>query len=240
MTGFFITGTDTGIGKTVVAGSLLSALRAEGIDAVPMKPVQTGCETRDGQLIAPDIEVCLSAAGLEVTPEEMADMVPYSFEPACSPHLAAEFAGTVIDLSVIKDAFDRLSARHDSVVVEGAGGVLVPLTRTGTMLDLMKLLDLPVILTARPSLGTLNHTLLSLAALRDSGIEVLGVVLVHTSPDGDRLVEDDNRKTIEQMGRIRILGEIPYSDRAVPLAADIWKKWIETLYPARSDSQSSS
>lgn len=211
--GVFVTGTDTGVGKTYVSAALLSALRASGVDAVPMKPVQTGCACRQGKLVVPDLSRCLKTAGLTPREAELAPMAPYRFRPACSPHLAARLAGVRISLPVIVQAFRQLSRNHDCVVVEGAGGVLVPLDERKTMLDLMVRLSLPVVLVARPGLGTINHTLLSLRTLRDARLTVLGVVLNQSTPGRWGRIEEDNRRTLERLGQVTVLACLRYGDR---------------------------
>ncbi len=208
--GIFVTGTDTAVGKTVVSAAVLSVLRAGGLDAVPMKPVQTGCTGAAACLVAPDLEFCLARSGVEPRPGERADMAPYRFRPACSPHLAAERAGVTIRVARIRAAFNRLARAHDWVVVEGAGGVLVPLGRRGAMADLISALGLPVLLVARPALGTLNHTMLSLAELRRRGLSVAAVVLCATGSGRPGLIERDNVRTIERMGAVRVLGPVPH------------------------------
>ncbi len=210
--GLFITGTDTDVGKTAVAAAVLTLLRGRGIDAVPMKPVQTGAVRVGGRMTSPDLDFCFRMAGLEAAPEEYADMAPFLHEPACSPHLAARKAGLEISLERIEEAFRELLESHESVVVEGAGGVLVPITRDKTMLDLMALLGLPVILAARPGLGTINHTLLSLREMERAGLTVLGVVFCETKAAEWGEIEDDNWKTIERMGKTPVLGCIPYME----------------------------
>lgn len=205
MRGVFVTGTDTGVGKTFVAGALLGALRRCGCDAVPMKPVQTGCRGRRGALCAPDLDYCLAAAGLRPSSEEKALMAPYRFRPACSPHLAASLAGTGIRVARILAAARRLAAAHGFLVVEGAGGVLVPLGGGVCMGDLMQRLGLPVLLVARPGLGTINHTLLSLEALRQRGLCVAGVIFNHACPDRADVIARDNVETVERLGRVRVM-----------------------------------
>lgn len=210
MGGFFITGTDTGIGKTFVAAGLLAALRRLGVDAVPMKPVQTGCVRRGGALCAPDLETCLAVAGLVPSARERALMVPYAFRPACSPHLAAEQAGVRISLPRIGRAARALGATHACLIVEGAGGVLVPLNGRHIQVDLMRRLGLPVVLVARPGLGTINHVLLSLRALREAGLTVRGVVFNPTAPGRPGLIERDNVATVARLGRVTVLACLPY------------------------------
>jgi dethiobiotin synthetase len=182
---FFITGTDTGIGKTVVSALLCAAL-----DAFYWKPIQTG--TREGTDRNTVIELADIPASRTI-PET------YRFAPPVSPHLAARLAGLRIDLRKI--LMPRIAA-SDSLIVEGAGGALVPINRDQLMTDLMKHLELPVLLVARTSLGTINHTLLSLAALRAARLSVSGVVMV-----GKPNVE--NRKAIEHYGEIDVVGVVP-------------------------------
>ena len=219
MRSVFITGTDTGVGKTVVAASLLAAARARGINAAPMKPVQTGCVSGGGdalhgnRLLAPDLEFCLSAADLNPAPQERHWMCPYRFITASSPHLAAAHAGAHIEKETIRANFRRILKKYDAAIVEGAGGVLVPIDGRHTMLDLMKCLRLPVLLVARAGLGTLNHTLLSLRELRRAKLKVLGVVLVDSQPGKPGLIEKDNVRTIERMGDAQVLARLPFRKR---------------------------
>lgn len=182
---FFVTGTDTGVGKTV-----LSALLCAALDAIYWKPIQTG--TIEGT----DRQAVMRIAGIarqKTLPEA------YTFCPPVSPHLAAKMAGVEIKLEQVKLPE---KAANESVVVEGAGGVLVPINENEFMLDLIAKLKLPAILAARSSLGTINHSLLSLAALHSAGVSVRGVVLI-----GDP--NKDNRAAIERYGHVNVIGEIP-------------------------------
>jgi dethiobiotin synthetase len=229
--GIFVTGTDTGVGKTVVTAALVSLFRADGVDAVPMKPVQTGCIPEAGGLFVVDLEFCLGMANLVPSLAERKLMTPYSFQPACSPHLAAAQACETISVSRIADDFSALKADHDLVIVEGAGGVLVPINDKETILDLMVRLSLPVLLVSRPWLGTINHTLLSLRELARTGVSVLGVIFSDShsytptlpSPlkgeglgggkDPELLRDEivrDNRLTIQRFGHAPILGHLPF------------------------------
>jgi dethiobiotin synthase len=181
--GIFITGTDTGIGKTYVARLLLEEFMYSRT-ATYMKPVQTGC-LRDarGNLAAPDFNYVMEK-GAPMS-AELDDHVPYRFEPACSPHLAASLAGVTISLELIREKFSRVSDKKTITVVEGAGGVMTPLSETATMIDLMLHLKLPVVVVTTPRVGTLNHTLLSLHALAEKGIDAAGLVVnnVHEVPE---------------------------------------------------------
>jgi dethiobiotin synthase len=218
MRGLFITATDTGVGKTVVTAALLRRLRAGGVDATVMKPMQTGGAAvsslpdavGSGGLKAPDLDFCLRAAGLEPDADEYARMCPYLYEPACSPHLAGRMARHSPQIPTIVAAARRLASDHDAAVVEGAGGVLVPIDEQHTMLDLMAALGLPVLLVARGALGTINHTLLSIRAIRSAGLTLLGVVVNDPQPTERDFVRQDNPAAIRQFGEVEILADIPY------------------------------
>jgi dethiobiotin synthetase len=210
MNGVFITGTDTGVGKTLVAGLLLRQCLQMGVDAVPMKPVQSGALLRKGRLVAGDLEMTLRLAQGRTEPADEADMSSYRFRHACSPHLAAELAGERISIPKIVTCFRRLARRHRLVLVEGAGGILAPLDRKRTMLDLAQALELPVLVVARAELGTLNHSLLTARALTGAGLKVLGIVLNRTQPGPTTYIERDNWKTLESMTCLPMIVEIPH------------------------------
>jgi dethiobiotin synthetase len=186
---FFITGTDTGVGKTV-----LSALLCAALNAFYWKPIQTGTdEDMDSRTVAELAEL----------PEERILPEAYRFRQPVSPHLAARWAGEQIYL---KNIGMPEVAQGTALIVEGAGGLLVPINELEFMVDLIRELKLPVLLAARSTLGTINHTLLSLAALARAEIEITGVVLI-----GD--LNADNREAIEEYGRVRVVGEIPRLER---------------------------
>jgi dethiobiotin synthetase len=187
MKGFFVTGTDTGVGKTV-----LSALLAAALDGAYWKPVQTGAvEGTDRD----------SVRRWAALPEEQLLQERYCFAPPVSPHLAAREAGVRIALKAIEmPALDRVC------IVEGAGGVMAPLNDREFMLDLMRHFGLPVVVAARTALGTINHTLLTLAALRSAKLGVRGVVLIGAE-------NAENRRAIEQYGDTCVIGHIPVLDR---------------------------
>jgi len=229
MNGLFVTGTDTGIGKTVLSALLLAELRRRGINAAPMKPAQTGCEGN-----VPDLDYSLSMASMKVAPETFQTMSPYRFEPACSPHLAAEMAGTEIDIAKMVIAARTLASDYEFVIAEGAGGVLVPLNQRETMLDLMHALKFPILLAARPGLGTINHTLLSIRALRSDGLDIAGIVFVASTDTKPGIIEEDNITTIEHFSNVPVLGTIPccaqlanpnptYNDLPIPVVAEAEK-----------------
>jgi dethiobiotin synthetase len=183
---FFITGTDTGVGKTVVSALLCAAL-----DAIYWKPIQTG--TREGT----DSRTVMQLARL---PRARTIPEAYRFSPPVSPHLAARRAGVRIRLRAIR--MPQIAPR-ENLIAEGAGGALVPINEMQMMTDLMRHLKLPVLLVVRTALGTINHTLLSLAALRSAHLPVRGVVMV-----GKPNLE--NRKAIERYGDIQVVGIVPW------------------------------
>jgi dethiobiotin synthetase len=167
--GIFVTGTDTGVGKTRVAAALLRGLAAAGVRALGMKPVAAGIER--GQARNADVAALIAAAGAAA---DIADINPYSFAQPMAPHLAAAVAGTVIDLETIAAACARLAARADAVVVEGAGGAMTPLSERTDMLDIAARLGLPVLLVVGIRLGCLNHALLTAQAIRARGLALAG------------------------------------------------------------------
>jgi malonyl-CoA O-methyltransferase len=211
--GVFVTGTDTDVGKTVVAACMARALGADY-----WKPVQTGAAVDAGDTAT---VAALSGARTHAP--------AYVFGEPLSPHAAAALEGAEVRLSAI-----RVPSTDRPLVVEGAGGALVPLNDRVLMIDLMAALALPVVVVARSTLGTINHTLLTLQALRSRGIEVLGVVL--NGPPAA-----SNREAIERYGRVRVLAEIPYTDQLTPqwVAEQAGRiRWLqEPLTPAEAGAQ---
>jgi dethiobiotin synthase len=213
ISGIFISGTGTGVGKTMVTTGVVRYLLSKGAPAMVMKPVQTGCRrSPDGLLRAPDVEFVLRATGLTPDEETAPHLAPYLFEPACSPHLAARMAGQNVTMVRILNSAEWLARRYEPLVVEGAGGLAVPLNERELMLDLIAELALPVLLVGHSGLGTINHTLLSIEALRRRDIRVAGIVLNETQPvfPTERYIHDDNLRTIIAMGEIASVTRIPY------------------------------
>ena len=175
--GIFITGTDTDVGKTIVAVALLRGLVAAGVRAVGMKPVSAGLSMPAG---VNDDVIALEAAGN--VPAPLPERNPFSFTDAAAPHLVARRAGVAIDLDVIRDAYARLSGRADAIVVEGAGGALVPLDDRLDVLDIARALRLSVLLVVGVRLGCLNHARLSALAIRARGLKVAGWIANRIDP----------------------------------------------------------
>jgi dethiobiotin synthetase len=207
--GFFITGTDTGIGKTVVSALLLRQIAARGTACGYMKPVQTGCEGG----LPPDPVYCCE--DFFPAPPDWSAICPYQLDLPASPHLAAEQEHTTIERPVILQAYSHLQQTHAALIVEGAGGVMVPITRDWMMRDLMQDIGLPVIVVCRAGLGTINHTLLTLAALREADLEIAGLVMVDTTPPSGTPIEADNLIVLEQQGATTVWARMPYQPAAV-------------------------
>ncbi len=210
--GIFIAGTGTDVGKTLVSAGVLRWLRRHTSAAMVMKPVQTGCrDCADGQMIAPDIDFVLRAANVDVDQETLSHLSPYRFVPACSPHLAARMAGGRIEIDRILESAQWLALRYQQLVVESAGGVAVPLNECQTMLDLAWEMQMPVLLVGHSGLGTINHVLLSLEAIRRRGCKLMGVILNDIRPvsAADSYIHDDNVRTIESFGKVQVT-RIPY------------------------------
>lgn len=191
--GFFITGTDTGIGKTYVSRILVEGFAATHSVAY-MKPIQTGCPRRNGIFTSPDLDYVLKS---NVIPEmQLEDQVPYRFEAACSPHLAASRAGIMISLEQVREKYGRIANKKSVTIVEGSGGVLTPLSETSSMIDLMLYLRLPVILVTTPRIGTINHTLLTLDALAKKAIDPVGIVMNNQSELPENYIYHDTMRII--------------------------------------------
>lgn len=218
MAGVFITGTDTGVGKTVVTAALGLALKGAGIDVGVMKPVETGAPLQQGRRTGGDAALLRRL----IAPDDpLRDVNPIALELPAAPAAAARHAGVTIDLAQIREAYARLSARHEIVLVEGAGGLLVPLDAKTTMADLALALDCPLIVVARKRLGTLNHTLLTLREADRLGCRVLGVVLNAWDGAGESLSKADalNLEALRERLDVPLLAEFP---RADPGPAGTW------------------
>jgi dethiobiotin synthetase len=171
--GVFITGTDTGVGKTVVAATLARLLRIRGLNVGVMKPVTSGCREENGRLISDDALLLCQAAGVVCCD----DVTPYLLREPVAPAEAAKLDGVRIDYSRIRESFDKLATRHDFMIVEGAGGLMVPLAGGMLVADLVRQLELPLLVVARPNLGTINHTVLTCFTAQQMELKVAGVII---------------------------------------------------------------
>jgi dethiobiotin synthetase len=202
--GLFVTGTDTGAGKTVLAAAICAALSGRGERVAAFKPAVTGLDAKPGEW-PPDHELLAAAASAGQSPEEVA---PYRFGPPVSPHYAAELAGARIEPARIVEAAGAAGAGADALVCEGVGGLLVPLTTGYMVRDLAVDLGLPVVVAARTGLGTINHTLLSVEAARAAGLRLAGAVMTPW-PDEPAAIERSNRHTVERLARLPVSGLPP-------------------------------
>ena len=200
----FITATDTGVGKTMVSGLLLQFLTSRSINCGYQKWASSGSAEAPA-----DLESCLQRADITPDPDLLDLQVPYRFDFPASPHLAAELAGEEIDPDRIIKAYRQMCDRYEYLIVEGVGGLLVPLRRDLLLADLLARLQIPTMIVARSGLGTLNHTLLTIEALRSRQIEIAGVVCTDRENDDDILMQD-NLRTIAEIGQVNLLGRLPF------------------------------
>lgn len=200
----FITGTNTGVGKTVVCGCLARFFKLQGINVGIQKWVSTGNKNT-----SEDIEYCLKMLGRKGDEIDNHSLVsPYTLDFPSSPHLAAELEQKKISIDRIQKSYHTLLQRHDLLLVEGVGGVMVPLARDYLLIDLVAELALPVLIVTHSGLGTINHTLLTIEALRKRDIKILGMVF-NFAGEGDKIIEEDNIKIISNLGEIRSFGSLP-------------------------------
>ncbi|HEY4426680.1 MAG TPA: dethiobiotin synthase [Solirubrobacteraceae bacterium] len=227
MRGLFVTGTDTDVGKTVLSAALIAAISAAGETVRAYKPVVTGLEAgpdTSGGVWPPDHELLASAAGM--SPDEVA---PLRYAPAASPHLASAMAGDEIDPAELA-ARGRAAGAEGTLIVEGVGGLMVPLREDYSVCDLAAALALPLLVAARPGLGTINHTLLTLQAARAARLEVRAVVLTPWPAQPDE-VQRSNRETIARIGSVEVatLGPVgsPGAAELARAGATLpWPRWL--------------
>jgi len=203
--GFFITGTDTGVGKTLVSVALIKALQANNLTVAGMKPVASGCHIVDEKLVNPDAVALQQASSVKYP---YSTLNPFAYEPTIAPHIAAQLSDIFIKLSTIEDCYRKIATHVDMVVVEGAGGWLVPLNDTQTMADIPRVLDLPVILVVGLRLGCLNHALLTVASIQHQGVQLAGWIA--NVIDKDMQAIEQNIHYLQQHIHAPLLASIPY------------------------------
>lgn len=209
--GIFITGTDTGVGKTYISAGIAAALKYRGVDVGVMKPAETGCRMRAGRLVPRDALLLMKSVCVR---DPLSLVNPFRFRSPLAPSIAAERESKKIDPDKILKAFNALRKRHDFMIVEGAGGIMAPLSGRYTYLDLARSMGLPVLIVARPGLGTINHTLLTIAALKGRNIAVAGIVINYALDMKSGLAEETSPAVIEKISGIRIVGIMPYASRS--------------------------
>jgi dethiobiotin synthetase len=206
VSGIFITGTDTGVGKTFFACGLAALLKKSGYKVGVMKPVETGCVEGGGKLVPQDAVALKEASGCELPLEQIC---PYRFREPLAPSVAAEREAIRIDIDYLMSGYGEISETHDITIVEGAGGLLVPLLPSYTYADFAKVLKLPVIVVAENKLGMVNHLLLTLEHASCKGLSVLGYVLnqIESHPS---LAAETNREALVSLTGVPCMGEVPY------------------------------
>lgn len=206
--GYFITGTDTAVGKTFVTAGIAAALKEKRINVGVMKPVETGCPENAGKLEPQDALCLKNAAGVN---DELDLINPYRFKAPLAPSIASRLEGKDIDLKRIKKCYDALAIKHSIMLVEGAGGLLAPLNEKETIADLVKLLGLPLIVIAESRLGAINHTLLTVKHAQSVGMEVKGIILNYPALSLNETLSA-NQEEIKRLANIPVLGELPFCD----------------------------
>lgn len=238
--GIFVTGTDTGVGKTMVASALAAWCRRRGVDVGVMKPIATGGRPLPGRgqkrWISDDARQLRRAAGSD---DPWSLVNPICFREPLAPWPAALRARTSIQMRVIIEAVRALARRHEFLIVEGIGGLLVPLSARVTVADLARRLDLPVLLVARAGLGTLNHTLLSLRCAQQGGLRAVGVVLNHATPPArdpmGRLAERTNPLILRRLVSVPVVGPLPFQAHHAqdgPFGPSL-AQWLDAHAPRR-------
>lgn len=206
MSNVFIAGTDTNVGKTITTALLVHLLREQGLSVIPYKPIQTGAILANNQWKSPDVNVYETVNQLD----ESIDYCTYLFKKACSPHLAAQFENTDLPFSEMEKTIEGFINEHDNIIIEGAGGLYVPITTTGfCMIDWMERLSIPTIVVAKAGIGTINHTVLTIKELQKRDIPILGVIMNNVEDD-DKDIILDNQQMIERICQIPIIGTIPF------------------------------
>lgn len=206
--GVFITGTDTGVGKTVVAAGLALALRARGLKVGVMKPVATGCSGSKKRLVCADAAFLMEAADNEFPPLSS----PVRFRHPLAPNVASILEKKEVDLNQIRDAYCELQKHYDYIIVEGIGGLLVPITKDYFVANMIREFQLPVIITARAGIGSINHTLLTVDAAVIRGFEMRGIIFNRMPTANFSLAEITNPKVIYDLTGVPILGSLPEMD----------------------------
>jgi len=206
MRGIFVTGTDTGVGKTVIVGLLARYLSEKGLNVVTQKWIQTGSSSFGSS----DVMTHLEIAGLDrkKLQKYFNQMLPCVFRTPCSPHLASQTEKRKVNLGKIKKSFRQLSREFDFVIVEGVGGTLVPFDKKSLVIDIAKKIDLPVLIVALNKLGAINHTLLTIEALRAREFKILGIIFNNVRNEG-KFILKDNPGIIRAISEERILGILP-------------------------------
>jgi dethiobiotin synthetase len=227
----FITGTDTGIGKTTVAASLSAFLSLRRkMDVGVMKPFESGLSKTNKDFLPWDA-ICLREASGSM--DDLDDINPYTLEHPLAPEVAAEIEHVQIDIDIVDRIYNKIASKHDIVIIEGAGGVLVPIKKGFFYADLIEQWDIPAIVVAKLGLGTINHTLLTCKFMQSKGMKIIGVILNNNDRTKDPLAQT-NHEVLKRYLEVPVLGIFPYTEGLLKegmdreLLADLFAKNINT------------
>ena len=217
--GFFVTGTDTGVGKTIITAALIKAAHFLGFKACGMKPIETGCTQKEFKVQSSKFKVIKN----DLTPsdgtflkkisnaDESIDLIaPVRYENPLAPLPASEIENNPVDIEKIKKAYRELARRYNVIIVEGIGGLLVPINKEYFVLDLARDFGLPLIVVSRPGLGAINHTMLTVNYAINEGLDVAGIIINYTRPPEGTLAEDTNPEIIRRLSPVPVIGIFPY------------------------------
>jgi dethiobiotin synthetase len=216
--GFFVTGTDTGVGKTIITAALIKAAHILGFKACGMKPIETGCKREEFKVQSSKFKVkdmLIPSDGtflreITGTGESIDLITPIRFENPLAPLPASEIEDKPIDLDKIKTAYKELSNRYDVIIVEGIGGLLVPIKKGHFVIDLAKDFGLPIIVVSKPGLGAINHTMLTVNYAINKRLDVAGIIINYTRTSEGTLAENTNPEIIRRLSPVPVIGIFPY------------------------------
>jgi dethiobiotin synthetase len=224
--GLFITATDTGVGKTLISGAIAKIISRSGKNVGVFKPIATGCKKVKQKFISEDAEFLRFCSGGKLPTDVI---TPLKFKIPASPYACQKAEKKKVVLKKIFDAYAQICRKSDFVIVEGIGGVKVPLTANFDVLDLAKALKLPVVIVARAKLGTINHTLLTLEAVRRKGLLLAGIVINGYDEKAKDYAEKSNAEIIKKLGKVRILAVVPYDKKSSVEQKMLGRKTINAL-----------
>jgi dethiobiotin synthetase len=224
--GLFITGTDTGVGKTLIAGAIARILTDAGLKVGVFKPIATGCTRRWEGLVSYDTEFLANCANSELS---LSTITPIGYLTPAAPIVSAAREGQPIDFNKIADAYRNIGENSDIVIVEGIGGVRVPLAMEFDLLDLAAEFNLPVVIVARPNLGTINHTLMTVDCVRAAELKIAGIVINSYDATKAMVAEETAEQVISQCSGVNVLSVVPFDETVSIEEPDLGEVVIESL-----------
>lgn len=224
--GIFVTGTDTGVGKTLVAGGIARVLYNSGKRVGVFKPVASGCSHQFEGLVNADAEFLRMCSHCNFS---LSEINPVGYVQPAAPAVCEEFERRPVDYGLIEACCRKISAASDVMIVEGVGGVRVPVSRGVDVLDLAREFDLPVVVVSRPDLGTINHTLLTLDAVRGAGLDIAGVVISGYDAESAGLAQESLHGVLQEWGGVEILATVPLDEESNVEAGRLGEVVVETL-----------